>query len=114
MNTVLGFPVLQQFPTAITATFPVVVTIPNHGWTAGQFIIASNFVIHPSPSATGMFQLNYRQFQIRNVTTNTFELFDEFNLPVDGTNYTSFINNGLAMFTLEGPSLNIQNENVMP
>lgn len=103
------FTLQQKYPTAITATFPVRVTIPNHGMTSGQYIRASNFVASPSFYATGMEQLNYNLYIIGNVTTNEFDLFDTFNLPIDGTLFTPFVDNGLALFTLTGPALDTQN-----
>lgn len=110
-NTELGFAVQQKFPTAIAASFPVLVTIPNHGMSSGQFVRASNFFVSPLSDATGMYQLNNNLYMIGNVTTNTFELFDQYGEPIDGTNYTPFINNGIAQFTLTGPDLFTQNLN---
>lgn len=109
MNPGDYFTLQQKYPTAISATFPVRVTIANHGMTAGQYVRASNFVASPAPDATGMEQLNYNLYIIGNVTTNQFDLFDIFNNPIDGTQYTPFVNNGLALFTLTGPALNTQN-----
>ena len=104
-----GFTDRQMTPTAITTTNPVNVTIANHGLTNGQYIRASNFVINPAPNATGMYQLNYQLFIVGNVSTNTFDLFDQYYNPIDGSDYTPFISNGLAQFTLTGPSLNVEN-----
>ncbi len=111
MNTELGFTVQQKIPTAIAKSFPVRVTVPNHGMTKGQFVRATNFVIIPVALATGMYQLNNNLYMIGNVTTDTFDLFDEENIAIDGRNFTTFINNGLAMFTLTGPDLNTENLN---
>lgn len=107
--TIAGWVIQQKYPIAITQAFPVRVTIPNHGMTAGQYIRASNFVAGPAPYVTGMEQLNYNLYIIQNVTTNEFDLFDAFNHPVDGTNFTAYVNNGYAQFTLTGPALDTQN-----
>lgn len=109
MNPGDYFTLQQKYPTAISATFPVRVTIPNHGMTAGQYIRASNFATSPLSLRTGMEQLNYNLYVIGNVTTNQFDLFDTFGRPIDGTQYTPFVNNGLALFTLTGPELDTQN-----
>lgn len=58
-----------------------------------------------------MIQLNNNLYIISNVTTDTFDLFDEYGEPVDGRGFTPFINNGLPQFTLTGPDLNTQNLN---
>lgn len=105
----LGFTDQHKYPIAITTTFPVRVTIPNHGMSAGQYIRASNFVSGPGFYATGMEQLNYNLYIIQNVTVDQFDLFDSFDVPVDGTLFTPYVNNGLALFTLTGSALNTQN-----
>lgn len=110
-NTELGFTVRQMIPTAIAASFPVVVTVDNHGLSNGQYVRATNFFVSPAHDATGMEQLNNQLFIVGNITTNTFDLFDQFELPVDGTLYTTFVDNGIAQFTLTGPALNTQNLN---
>lgn len=101
-------------PTAITAEFPPVVTIEDHGLSNGQRIRATRFVGLPFANATGMEQLNNRLFVIQQVTTDTFQLWDEFGHAIDGTTFTAFVNNGLAQFTLTGPSLFIQNPAPQP
>lgn len=99
----------QHFtPTAITQTKPIRVTIAAHGFSNGQFVRATKFVSFPFASATGMEQLNNRLFQVLQTTTDTFCLYDQDGNAIDGTNYTPFISNGLAQFTLTGPSLFIQ------
>jgi len=106
---VLGFTNQHKYPVAITTTFPVRVTIPNHEMKAGEYVRASNFVTGPGNYATGMQQLNYNLYIIGNVTENEFDLFDTFNVPVDGTLFTPYVNNGYALFTLTGPALDTQN-----
>lgn len=102
--------IVEQFtPTAITATLPVVVTIPSNGFVNGQRIRASRFVTFPLALATGMEQLNNRLFVVQNCTTNTCSLYDAYGAAVDGTSFTAFTGNGNPQFTLTGPSLNIQN-----
>ncbi len=112
-NTVLGFAVQQKFPTAISQTYPVTVTVDNHGMVSGNYVRATNFFPSPSAVPTGMEQLNNNLYIIGNVTTNTFDLFYSLGVGVDGTNFTAFINNGLAMFTLTGEDLFTQNLNTM-
>ena len=97
-------------PTDITAAKPPVVTIVDHGLQNGQRLRATMFIRTPIASATGMEQLNGEDFVIQQVTANTFELWDEVSgLPVDGRDYTPFVNNGLAKFTLTGPTLPYEN-----
>lgn len=97
-------------PTAITAADPVVVTKVAHGLTNGQRLRASRFYTMPSASATGMEQLNDRDFVVQRATTDTFELWDVEGQPIDGTSYTAFVSNGLGQFTLTGPTLPYENE----
>jgi hypothetical protein len=99
----------QYTPTAITTTFPVQVTIANNGFVNGQRLRATRFETLPFAIATGMEQLNNRLFEIGLVTTDTFCLYDVYGNGIDGRNYTPFVNNGLAQFTLTGPSLFIDN-----
>lgn len=105
-----GFQNQVQTPTAITAANPGVVTINNHGWVTGNWVRASNFVTSPPGDATGMEQLNYKQFTITVLSANTFSLNNPFTgLPIDTTAFTAFVNNGVAKFTRIGQKLNTQN-----
>jgi len=97
-------------PTDITATNPPVVTIADHGLVAGQRLRATNFVEDPLAVATGMEQLNNRDFEVQHPTTNTFELYDLDGQPVDASGYTAYISNTLNQFTLTGPLLGYENE----
>lgn len=106
-NTELGFPIEQMTPIQVTQTLPVVVTVIGHGLSNTQFVRATNFF----KKQTGMQQLNNQLFMVLNVTVDTFELFDQFSVPIDGTSYTPFINSNTAQFTLTGPSLDMQNLN---
>jgi len=110
-NTELGFAITQLSPTGIDTSFPVRVTLENHGLSDGKFVRATRFYALPLVDATGMEQLNNRLFQVGNTTTNTFDLFDQYGNPINGTGYTPFINNGLGQFNLTGPSLDTQNLN---
>jgi hypothetical protein len=110
-NTELGFAITQMTPTAIDTSLPVRVTIADHGLVSGQYVRATRFYAFPVDDATGMEQLNNRLFVIGNVTQNTFDLFDQYGAPIDGTGYTPFINNGLGQFNLTGPDLFTQNLN---
>lgn len=110
VNTELGFATQQKTPVlSITQTNPVQVEITAHGMTSGQWVRATNFF--GPPHSTGMYELNNRLFQIKNVTVDTFDLFDEYGDPIDGTTYTAFIANDYSQFTLTGPDLNVENLN---
>jgi len=106
----MAFEDRHLIPTAITAAKPVEVTSGSHGLSRGQRVRASRFYTTPLASATGMEQLNDCDFVVENVTTNTFELYDVFGQPIDGSTYTAFVNNGLGQFTLTGPTLPYENE----
>ncbi len=110
-NTELGFATTQMTPTAIDKSFPVRVTVVGHSLSEGQFVRATRFYRLPLSDATGMYELNNRLFLIGNLSTDTFDLFDEHGYPIDGTNFTTFINNGLGQFNLTGPDLDTQNLN---
>lgn len=86
------FTVRQKFPTSVTASLPIVVTIAAHGWLNGQAIRALQFL-------DGMQQLNNRLFYVQQATTDTFQLYDENNLPIDGSNYTPFVSGGQLVAT---------------
>lgn len=107
-----GFADNHRVPTAITAATAAVVTSNAHGFTNGQFVRATNFRASPVADATGMYSLNNQVFQVGNVTANTFGLFypnTNLQIPVDTSAEVAFVNNGIAQFTLVGPTLNTQN-----
>lgn len=106
------FTVRQFTPENISATFPVVVTKTSHGFLNGQAIRATKFVSSPPNAITGMQQLNNRLFYIREVTTNTFQLCDSNTTPIDGSNFTPYIQGG--QFTLTGPDLPVVNPSHFP
>jgi len=111
-NTELGFAVQQKFPVLdIEKSNPVRVTIENHGMSNGQFVRATNFFTSPPNHVTGMDELRNNQYMIGNVTTDTFDLFDQYGNQIDGTNFTTYVPNDLTQFTLTGPSLDTQNLN---
>lgn len=101
------FAVRQFTPENITNTFPIIVTITGHGFQNGQALRATKFVSMPFASATGMQQLNNRQFYVQRATTDSFVLSDVNTLPVDGRGYTAYVSGG--QFTLSGPTLPIVN-----
>lgn len=105
----MTFPDRHLIPTAITQAMPPEVTVIDHGLETGDRLRAAQFITEPPENATGMEQLNYLLFQVRVVDDDTFELFDIEGFPIDGRNYTSFIANGLAKFTLTGPDLYVEN-----
>lgn len=108
----MGFADEHYTPTAITQAFPPVVTIEGSNFQNGQRLRATRFVTMPTANATGMEQLNDKDFVVQQATADTFQLYDIYGLPVDARNYTAFVNNGLAQFTLTGPDL--FTENVAP
>lgn len=106
------FTVRQFVPENITNTFPIVVTKTAHGFRNGQAIRATQFINIPFANATGMEQLNNRLFYIRQVTVDDFQLCDANTLPIDGRNFTPYIQGG--QFTLTGPDLPIVNPSHFP
>jgi len=111
MNTELGFATTQMTPTEIERSIPVRVRVDGHPLLNGQCVRATRFYALPLSDATGMYELNNRLFTVANVTENTFDLFDQHGAPIDGTNFTPFVNNGLGQFNLTGPDLDTQNLN---
>lgn len=96
-------------PTAITQELPIKVTIVDHPFEPGDALRATRFVVYPTADATGMEQLNNRLFYVNKVTTDDFCLYDVYGNGIDGRNYTPFVDNGLAQFTLTGPKLYTEN-----
>lgn len=109
-----NFTIEQYTPTAITATFPVRVTIPDHPFVAGNALRATKFYKYPLADSTGMYQLNNRLFYVNLVDGDTFGLYDVYGNGIDGTSFTPFISNGKAQFTLTGPDLFVQNPAPLP
>lgn len=106
------FTARQFTPNSITNTNPIVVTIPNHEFQNGQQLKATKFIRIPFAVATGMEQLNNRTFYVRQVLGDTFQLCDANTLPIDGSNFTPYIQGG--QFTLSGPTLPIVNPSHFP
>lgn len=106
------FTTRQFTPEDITNTFPIVVTITNHGFQNGQALRATKFVTMPFAVATGMEQLNNRLFYVRQATTDTFQLCDANTIPIDGRSFTPYIQGG--QFTLTGQDLPIVNPSEFP
>ena len=104
----------QYTPTAITAALPPVVTITGGNFVNGQAFRCTQFLTMPFASVTGMEQLNNQLVYAQNCTANTFELYDANDYPIDGRDFTPFINNGIAQMTLTGPRLYIQNTAKFP
>ena len=72
----------QRTITAATKARPVVITAANHGF-------ANNDVVWIT-GVSGMTQLNNKPYEVRNKTTNTFELYNMAGNRVDGTGYGTF------------------------
>lgn len=111
-NTPSHFTVRQKNPESITATLPVQVTITLHGFFNGQGVRATKFIYTPIANATGMQQLNNRLFFVQNATENTFDLFDSNGVPIDGRNFTPYVQGG--QFTLAGNTPLIVNPSPFP
>ena len=106
------FTVRQFVPESITAAFPMVVTITGHGFQNGQTLRATKFYGMSYGGGTGMEQLNNRLFYVQQATTDTFQLYDQNALPIDGSNYTPYVSGG--EFTLSGPTLPVVNPSHFP
>ncbi len=103
----------RQFtPEAITATLPIVVTKTAHGLQNGQAIRATQFITMPFASATGMKQLNMGLFYVQQATTDTFQLYDSNSIPIDGRNFTAYVQGG--QFTVTGPQILCVNPSHFP
>lgn len=102
----------QYVPENITSALPIVVTITNHGLQNGQSLRATKFISVPLAVATGMEQINNRSFVVQQTTNDTFQLYDNRGLPVDGRLYTPYVQGGL--FTLTGQDLPIVNPSHFP
>jgi hypothetical protein len=83
-------PLLESAKTISGATQanPVVLTVTGHGYANNDDFEASGVV--------GMTQLNGRRFRVANKTTNTFELHDQHDQPIDGTGYSPYVSGGSA------------------
>src|SRR4030095_16857233 len=63
------FTIRQFVPEAITKTWPIVVTLTDHGFLNNQALRFIKF-----NASTGMQQLNNKTFYVQQATTDTFEL----------------------------------------
>jgi hypothetical protein len=106
------FTVRQFTPENITQAYPPVVTKTAHGLINGQAIRATKFISIPFALATGMQQLNNQLFYVQGVTINTFYLADRNTQPIDGRNFTPYIQGG--QFTVTGQDLPIVNPSRFP
>jgi|SRR6476469_9826673 len=102
----------QYIPENITAALPMVITITNHGLQNGQSLRATKFISVPVALATGMEQINNNSFVVQQCTANTFQLYNNRGLPVDGRLCTPYVQGGL--FTLTGQDLPIVNPSHFP
>lgn len=103
----------RQFtPENITNTLPMVVTKTTHGLINGQAIRATQFISIPFSNATGMEQINNRLFYVQQSTVDDFQLYDVFGIPIDGRNFTPYVQGG--QLTLTGPNVLIVNPSHFP
>jgi hypothetical protein len=84
---------MHQTPIAISATKPIQVALPMHGFFNGQRIRFTKFT-----KFTGMQQLNNGLFVVQGCTTDTFQLYDVGGQPVDGSGY-KYISGGQITLT---------------
>lgn len=110
--TLSHFTVRQFTPEGISNTLPIVVTKTNHGLQNGQAIRATKFITVPLNLATGMEQLNNKLFYVQGVSVNAFILTDRNAVPIDGRNFTAYVQGG--QFTLTGQDLPIVNPQNFP
>lgn len=106
------FTVRQKAPQDVSATLPILVTMPGHGFLNGQAIRATKFIYTPAALATGMQQLNNKLFYVQQATDSTFQLYDANSLPIDGRRYNFYIQGG--EFTLAGNTPLIVNPSNFP
>jgi len=106
------FTVRQFTPEAITASLPIVVTKTGHGLSNGQALRTSKFIYTPVSNATGMEQLNNRLFYVQQATADTFQLYDASGVPIDGRNFTTYIQGG--QFIINGPEILCVNPSHFP
>ena len=106
------FTLRQWTPESISNTLPVVVTKTAHGLINGQSVRATKFVRMPMANATGMEQLNNDSFVVQQSTEDTFQLYNNYGLPVDGRLFTPYVQGG--QFTLIGQDLPIVNPSNFP
>lgn len=77
----------SQNITAATQASPAVVTVAAHGLAAGRWVYISG--------VAGMEDLNGKYFEVRNPTTNTFQLYSvPGGQPVDSTAFVAYTNGG--------------------
>jgi len=92
---------LRQFtPEDISQASRCLVTKTAHGLSNGQAIRATKFISMPFAVATGMEQLNNREFYVQQATADTFILSGKDTLPIDSSAYTAYISGG--QFTTTG------------
>lgn len=84
-----GLPPTSYVITGATQASPIVLTIEESSVFSNGDPLYINLV-------TGMTQLNNRRFLAQNVTDTTLELWDINGNPVDGSNYTLFVDDGMA------------------
>ena len=111
-STPSHFTTRQFTPEGITNALPMIVTKTAHGLQNGQALRATKFIAVPLAIATGMEQLNNQLFYIRQVTVDTFQLCDANTNPIDGRNFTPYIQGG--QFTLVGQDILIVNPSNFP
>lgn len=106
------FTTRQFVPENITNTWPIVVTLTNHGFQNGQALRFTQFISIPFANATGMEQLNNTVVYVQQSNTSTFILCDVGTIPIDGRGFTPYIQGG--QMTLTGPDILVVNPSHFP
>lgn len=106
------FTIRQYSVENVTNTWPIRVTITNHGFVNGNAVRATKFVYYPFANATGMQQLNNKVFIVQQSTANEFSIYDTKGYPIDGTGFTPYVQGG--EFTLMSNTPLIVNPSEFP
>lgn len=85
-NAVINLDSTEKLISGATKDRPIVITSSSHGFGNGDIVWITG--------ATGMVELNNKAFQVRNRTTNTFELYTLNGYRVNGSSYGSYTGNG--------------------
>lgn len=82
--------------TGATAASPVVVTVASHGFSNGDIIAIYD--------VNGMTDLNGKRYIVQGVTTSTFQLTDEGNNDVDGSEFDAYTSGGKCGLVSAAPA----------
>lgn len=87
-----------KYITGVTQANPVVITSVAHGYSNGDTIDIANIVadgVPPGSSLDNMAaELNLKRYKVKNKTDDTYEITDEDDVDIDGTNFTNYVSGG--------------------